>query len=219
MPSALSDAQLAAVSSRERQRIAHDLHDGLGQLLGGIALKAQALHETLAEKSSIEAPDAAEIAKLVNEALAQMRLLARGLDPVLPAAEALATTLVKLATNTERLFRIVCSFTGDRTLTLASTEASEQLFRVAQEAINNAICHGRAKRIELELAADAREITLFIRDNGGGLAQRAQPGSGIGLRIMKHRLESLEGTIEMQPGASTGLVVRCALPLAPAAPR
>lgn len=212
----LSDTEVTAVSDRERQRIAHDLHDGLGQLLGGIALKAQALHETLAEKALVEAGAAAEIAALVNEALAQTRLLVRGLDPAAVATETLAAMLAKLASNTERLFRIACTFDGDRDLTLASAEATQQLFRVAQEAINNALRHGKATAIGLLLSADERDVTLTISDNGLGLTQQAPPSSGIGLRIMSHRLASLGGDFKMAAGAERGTVVRCRFPQAAA---
>lgn len=118
MPHSPDDAALASASARERQRIAHDLHDGFGQLLGGIALKAQSLSESLQEKSPAQAAEAVDIARLVNEALAHTRLLVRGLDPVLLPTETFATMLAKLARNTERLFRgVACSFAGDPALT------------------------------------------------------------------------------------------------------
>lgn len=207
------DAEVVA-GERERQRISHDLHDGLGQLLGGIALKAEVLRQALAEQAHPEAEAAAEIVKLANEATAQTRLLARGLDPTVPAHVPFAVALTKLASDTERLFRgVSCKLAGDSTLVVDSAHTAQHLFRIVQEALNNAIRHGRATRIEIHLAADARDIHLEIRDNGIGVAQRAL-GSGIGLRIMKHRANALGGTLEVSPGRPGGTVVQCSVPLA-----
>lgn len=211
MSGPLHNAELAKVSDRERQRIAHDLHDGLGQLLGGIALKLQALHETLAEKEQPEAAHTAELVQLVNEAIAQTRMLSRGLDPVAPAGSTFASMLTKLAADTERLFRIKCVFKGAAGATPPATV--QHLFRVARESINNAIRHGQATRIELDLMEDATEVTLLIRDNGSGFAQRSDPKSGVGLRIMSHRAEAIGGAIEMTPSPGGGAVVRCRAPL------
>lgn len=207
-----ADAEAASASARERQRIAHDLHDGLGQLLAGMALKAQSLHESLLEKSLPEAAEAADLVRLANEATAHTRMVARGLDPVVPPTETFAAALVKLARDTTRLFRQVqCEFSGDPALTIASANASQHLFRVAQEAINNAIRHGKATRIVLALVSDAAALTLTIRDNGCGLAQRGE-SSGIGIRIMKHRLASIGGDFDLVSGPEGGATVTCRLP-------
>jgi hypothetical protein len=208
------DAEVLA-GERERQRIAHDLHDGLGQLLGGIALKAEVLRQTLAEKSLPEAEAAGELVKLANEATAQTRLLARGLDPTVPTHVPFAVSLKKLAADTERLFRgVTCRLTGDPALVIESAHTAEHLFRIAQEALNNAIRHGRATRIEIALAADACEIQLEIHDNGTGVAQRGTI-SGIGLRVMKHRANALGGTLDLSPGKTGGTLVQCRVPLHP----
>jgi signal transduction histidine kinase len=209
-----TDAEVAA-SERERRRISHDLHDGLGQLLGGIALKAEVLRQMLAEQALPEAEAAAEIVKLANEATAQTRLLARELDPVVPVHVPFAVSLTKLATDTERLFRgVACRLTGDSALVIESAHTAQHLFRIAQEALNNAIRHGRATRIEIGFAADAREIQLEIRDNGTGLTKRGTV-SGIGLRIMKHRANALGGTLDIVPGETGGTRVQCRVPLTP----
>lgn len=210
-----TDAEVAAASARERQRIAHDLHDGLGQLLAGLALKAQSLQETLTEKGLPEAEEAAALVRLANEATAHTRLLARGLDPVVPPTETFAAALAKLARDTSRLFRqVTCEFHGDLALTTASPHAAQHLFRVAQEAINNALRHGKATRIDLDLASDATALVLTISDNGSGLVQR-EKSSGIGIRIMNHRLNSIGGTFELAAGAAGGVTVTCRLPHTP----
>jgi len=216
-PAGLDPEFLAA--ERERQRISHDLHDGLGQLLGGIALKAEVLRQTLAEQAHPEAEAAAEIVKLANEATSQTRLLARGLDPAVPTHVPFSVSLTRLAADTERLYRgVACRLTGDSTRVIESAHTAQHLFRIAQEALTNAVRHGRATRIEIHLTADARDIQLEIRDNGIGVAQRAL-GSGIGLRIMKHRANALGGSLDVVPGKTGGTVVHCRVPLtAPPSP-
>jgi len=210
--SAVGDADAAAISARERQRIAHDLHDGLGQLLGGIALKAQSLCETLTEEHSSHAPEACEIVRLMNEAVSHTRLIARDLDPVVPPAQPFAAALTRLARDTSRLFRkATCEYVGDPTLTTDSPHAAQHLFRVAQEAINNALRHGKATHITLSLEDERDALLLTIRDNGSGIDERKN-SSGIGIRIMKHRLNSVGGTFDLRAGEGGGVVVTCRVP-------
>lgn len=213
MPAPLTNAEITTISARERQRMAHDLHDGLGQLLGGIALKLRSLHQTLAEAARPEAEEAADLVQLIKEAMGQTRLLAAGLDPGLQPAPGLSAALAKLAGDTQRLFRVPCHFHHTGGAENASAAVVEQFFRVAQESIHNAIRHGRATHIDLELSVEGAEAVLLIRDNGAGLVQRCDPKSGIGLRIMKHRAESLGGSTHLEDGPDGGTLVRCRAPL------
>ena len=96
------------ISANERRRIGHDLHDGLGQILAGIALKAQALQESLAAEGSAQVQESREIVQLVNDSIRQTRTLARGLDPVDAGADGLPAALESLAMQTEYLFRVDC---------------------------------------------------------------------------------------------------------------
>lgn len=208
----LKDQEIAEIMARERQRIGHDLHDGLGQLLGGIALKAQVIYETLDEQHRPEAADLREIVRLTNEAIGQTRLLARSLDPVVPAEKSFATVLEKLASETSRLFRVQCAYVGHTGLSLESASVSEHLFRVAQEAINNALRHGRASCIELDFQLNQEKAVMSVRDDGLGLAQRPQHSSGIGIRIMQHRLNAIGGTFTIEPRQPRGCLVQCRIP-------
>lgn len=211
MAHSLNDAEVAKISERARQRIAHDLHDGLGQLLGGIALKLQALHESLAEKESPQAAETADLVALVNEALAQTRLLSRGLDPVLPAAASLSHSLAKLARDTARLFRgVECHFSQITAPLDESPITAEHLFRVAQEAINNAIRHSKATRIELHLRRARSGVELRIRDNGRGLPRNHVRGTGI--RVMQERALAVGaalqiGAVERGKGTEVALAI------------
>jgi len=143
--------EMTELTSRQRRHLAYELHDGLGPLLSGIALKAQFLQDNLAERNSIEAHRAGELVSLLKTANQQARLLARGLDPIAVELHGLISALRKLAGDTEELFRVGCIFRTDLESAPVSPSTALQLFRIAQEAIHNAVAHGHAGRIKLEL--------------------------------------------------------------------
>ena len=142
---------LLSISEREQTRIGQDLHDGLGQHLAGIELMSQVLEQNLrAKKLKSEATRAGDIARHVREAISQTRLLARGLSPFVIKSEDLVSALKELAERTTTVFRVACEFTSSSSLTV-SEHVANHLYRIAQEAITNAIKHGKAKRIGIRL--------------------------------------------------------------------
>ena len=145
------EGEITELTSRQRRDIAYELHDGLCPLLGGIALKAKILQGILAGQDSSEAHSAGELVSLLKTANQQTRLLARGLDPVAVELHGLISALRKLAADTETLFRVGCNFKTDLENAPVSPSAAFQLYRIAQEAIHNAVAHGHAERIKLEL--------------------------------------------------------------------
>jgi signal transduction histidine kinase len=149
------EREITELTSRQRRDIAYELHDGLCPLLGGIALKAKILQDILANQDSAEAHSAGELVSLLKTANQQTRLLARGLDPIAVELHGLIPALGKLAADTEELFRVGCTFKTDLESAPVSPSAAFQLYRIAQEAIHNAVAHGRAERIKLELLIGA----------------------------------------------------------------
>jgi signal transduction histidine kinase len=149
------ERELTELTSRQRRDIAYELHDGLCPLLGGIALKARILQDILADQDSSEAHSAGELVSLLKTANQQTRLLAQGLDPIAVELHGLISALGKLAADTEALFRVGCTFKTDLERAPVSPSAAFQLYRIAQEAIHNAVAHGRAERIKLELLSRA----------------------------------------------------------------
>jgi signal transduction histidine kinase len=203
------EKEVVESSNRVQMRIGQDIHDGLGQHLTGITFLSRALEKDLAAKNLPEAAEAAEISKLVLEALSQTRNLARGLFPVEVESSNLAQSLKELANTAEQLFHVSCSVEYDERVIIHDKTAATHLFRLAQEAINNAVKHGNAQRVLISLGSDGDHRRLRIVDDGSGLPAAGARGTGLGLRIMNYRAQKVGGTLEVQPGESSGTVVTC----------
>src|SRR6202048_2430855 len=140
------------ISAREQRRIAQDLHDGLGQHLTGIAFMSKVLEQKLSDQSLPEAVEAAKIVKMVNEAIDNTRQLARGLHPVAGEPLGLMSALKNWASEVETLFHISCSFQCEKALPIHDVNLGTHLYRIAQEAVNNAIRHGKSRNIVISLS-------------------------------------------------------------------
>lgn len=211
------EREILEVSDREQRRIGHDLHDGLCQHLAGIELMSQVLEKKLAPKNKDGASRASEIARHVRETIGQTRALARGLSPVTLESEGLASALHEHAVNVEKMFRVRCHFDYDSQVLVPNHAMVSHLFRLAQEAISNAIKHGKASEISLHLKSDPGWIYLGVSDNGIGFSHgTATKSSGMGLRIMKFRASMIGGTLTIERNAAGGTVVICSAPNPPA---
>ena len=206
------ESELLAVSDREQRRIGQDLHDGLGQHLAGIELMSQVLEQKLAGGSRQAAANAGQIAKHVREAIDQTRALARGLSPVALEAHGLMAALQELAASTRSLFRLDCVFECPQTVLMRNNATATQLYRIAQEAVNNAVKHGKPSRIQIRLEESPGRITLRIINNGAGFSTQPRSGSGMGLRIMRYRAGVLRGTLEIHALEPRGVAVECRCP-------
>ena len=213
------EQELLQISEREHRRIAQDLHDDLGQILTATIHLSTALHRKLAWKSLPEADDEARILALLDQALAQTRSIARGLHPVRPEPNALMAALEELATRTEKLFHHPCRFKCPRPVLIDDNDTATHLFRIAQEAVTNAIKHGRPQRIEIALAHSGNKIDLSVQDDGVGFPERLPKSSGMGLRIMRYRAGMIGGSIVVERRAQGGTEVRCSIALAKSNPR
>ena len=203
------EKEVVESSNRVQTRIGQDIHDGLGQHLTGITFLSRALENKLAAKELPEAADAAEISKLVIEALAQTRNLARGLFPVEVESTRLCQSFRDLASTAEQLFHISCSVECDSNLVVSNPNASTHLFRLAQEAINNAVKHGKAHRVSILLGTTGDKAVLRVIDDGVGFPPEGARRNGLGLRIMTYRAQKVGGVLEIQPGQHGGTVVSC----------
>lgn len=197
------------ISGREQRRIGHDLHDDLCQRLGGIQLLSGVLEKELAAEDHPQAGQVSRILAQVHEALERARLLARGLAPVGLEADGLANALGELADNSAQLFRITCEFRAEAPVTLADPSAAVHLYRIAQEAITNAVKHGSAKRVVIRLRATKDTFELRINDDGRGFARAKAATSGMGLRIMKYRAAMIGATLEVRSAVGRGATVTC----------
>ncbi len=203
------EEEVLEISARERRRIGDDLHDGLGQYLAAIAVKAKLLEDDLAAAASSHKPKAEKLVRLVNNAIQQTRTLARGLDPIEVEANGLVPALQKLACETEDLFRVVCALRCDRPVLPMSKSIGLQLYRIAQEGINNAVKHGKPRRIEIGLATEPTHVRLRIKDDGCGFRLDTARRGGMGLRIMQYRAHVIGGVLTIQSRPNRGTEVQC----------
>ena len=207
------EARILETSERERQRLGRDLHDGLGQQLGGVELLCRTLAGALRKRKRPEARMAQVLVEQIQDALAQTRALARGLTPVMDRPNGLMLALEDFSATVRSVFRVRCAFQCEEPVLVHDHVASVHLFRIAQQAVTNAIRHGGAKRLDVGLAWEGGAVVLQIRDNGTGLVPGWQKSPGMGLRIMRYRAAALEGTIRWRPARPQGVIVTCEAPL------
>jgi PAS domain S-box-containing protein len=202
------EREVLEISECERRLIGQDLHDDLGQQLTGIELMTQALERKLTGKRAAEAAMAARIAEHVREAIRQTRALAHGLSPVTLDAGGLVSALQEFVVHVEITFEVKCRLRCDSSLPLPEGATTMHLFRICQEAVSNAIKHGRATELEIALTASPEHITLSIQDNGCGIPAQRPASPGMGLRIMAYRATVAGGSlaISRRPGGGTRIL-------------
>jgi PAS domain S-box-containing protein len=202
------EKEIMNIADSERRNIGQDLHDDLGPHLIGIEVLSKVLSKKLSEKALEEATYADRIRSLIGEAIDKTRSLARGLCPVHLVAEGLEAALKELAEKTQDVFGVSCVLQCDHTVLVHDNTMATHLFHIAQEAVNNALKHGKADVIRIELCSDNGMISLIIRDNGRGIPASA-PSSGIGLRIMKYRARMIGSSLTIGCNGDSGTVVTC----------
>jgi PAS domain S-box-containing protein len=200
------------ISVREQRRIGQDLHDGLGQHLTGIAFMSKVQEQKLAEKGLPDAEDAAKIVRLVNEAIEKTRELSRGLLPVLSESRGLMSALQQFAGEVEHLFGISCRFLCVAPVLIHDDAVATHLYHITQEAVNNAIKHGKARSIVIALGAGSGRGALTISDNGSGLGKVSAGSKGMGLHIMNYRARMIGGVLDIGQSKPHGTVVTCRFP-------
>ncbi len=212
------EQSILEIREAERQRIGRDLHDGLGQHLTGIAFMARVLQDRLAETSIPEAAEAAKIVALVNDSIRMTRELARGLVPVAPKGRGLVPALKLWAAEISELFQVDCRVECPEPLRLHGEAFAEHLYRLAQEAVNNGIRHGRARIIVVELTLVEGGGALTIRDDGCGFDFASASRSGLGMRTMNDRARVIGGSLNVRSSPTGGTIVRCLFPIPDPAP-
>jgi len=203
--------EILKITERERSTIGHDLHDGLCQHLAGTALATQVLVERLAALNAELAEQAKGIVNLVEEGIAQTRTLANGLLLVSIEPDRLIAELEKLASTVTTVHGVPCQMTVRGTPAAPDQVAASNLFRIAQEAVRNALRHARPTRLEITLTGEGPGLTLAVSDNGPGLPRKRR-SPGMGLRIMAHRAEIIHGELALESAAGGGTRVRCSIP-------
>lgn len=203
------EGELIRVSEREQQRFGQELHDGLGQHLTAAAIQAELLARDLEAAGATEAQRAAEhIEAMVSDAVAQTRLLARGLFPVEIGEGGLMVALEQLTESTRGQLRRVCTLDCPARVELVDYDVAIHLYRIAQEAVNNAVKHAPGSPITVGLHRDGAGLRLSVRNPlaGSGAASAREGGAGIGLHIMRHRAQLIHAQLRASRDATDWLV-------------
>jgi signal transduction histidine kinase len=203
---------LLEISEREQRRIGQDIHDDLCQRLAALKMKLQHLAEDLESNAPNQAGDARAISQHLGEATRVARALARGLSPVDIGHDGLPAALLGLVRSAEEIFQISCQLHVQGACMPLEHQAATQLYRIAQEAIANAVKHAAATRVDVFLDCAAVPATLTIINNGNPFPPSPKQ-TGLGLHLMRQRAESIQATLEFQdqpPGGTTA--VRVILP-------
>ena len=206
------EKQVIQTSEMERRRIGRDLHDTLGQELTGLAFLIKGLSQKLSDQLPDQKKTAKQLVDLVNNAVAQVRSLARGLNPVGLHEGGLVAALVELAGNIEQRYPIACHCDCDENLEMDNEFAATNLYYIAQEAVNNAIKHAGAKEIRIRLHDDKEAIYLEIRDDGVGIPPETEGNVGMGLHIMGYRAKAIGGSLTIGPVDGKGTSIKCIAP-------
>lgn len=207
-----AEEKILQISEREQRRLGEELHDGLGQTLTGISFMTKVLAKQLEAEASGHASEAAEISTFVNDAISKTRDLARGFYPIELEKNGLISALHDLAAREHSLFGVECQVCTDTKTLMPDLNKAAQVYRIAQEAIENAIRHGEAKKITVRLAKQNGHVNLTVQDDGKGFPKGLPKSRGMGLQIMKYRAGMLAGSFDIKSGVRKGTVVTCSFP-------
>lgn len=206
------EKEILDITERERELIGQEMHDGVGQVLTGIAVKCKGLALKLKGKSSDEMKDALVISKLANKAIAQTRDLAKMLYPVDIETGGLVSALKTLASNAEKMLGVRCRFKCEKSVSVKNLVEAKQIYRIVQEAITNAVRHGKAKNINIKLRLTKKGTVLSIENNGLDFPKLSPRKKGLGLKIMKYRTDLIGGSLDIRKGDKGGTVIICIFP-------
>ena len=208
------EKEVLEIQGREQERIARDLHDSIQHKLNVIGMLAGLIKYQLNETLDSELKEL--INRLIDttqQASQETRDIAHSLHPINIEKNGLTIALQHLAVTTQELFDISCEFTYEQFILVSDRAIATHLYRIAQEAINNAIRHGRVTQILIGLATkhlNSDEYTLTISDNGVGISDEAlQAEEGIGLNSMRYRAKIINGNLNIERGKNGGTVVTC----------
>jgi signal transduction histidine kinase len=203
---------VAEVTERERLHIGRELHDTVCQHLTATSLALQVLSGKLAEDSLPQARDADQVVQLVEDAIYLTRKLAKGLFPLELEGEGLGGALLELCRDTAELYQIECEFKNHVQMPSIGSTAAMHLYRIAQEAVMNAIKHGHVSQVVVDLSTENGTLKLTVNDDGIGLPDQLPADRGLGLRIMASRAGMI-GAHFSANNSGGGATVKCEFPL------
>ena len=212
------EREILDISTRERQRLSSDLHDGLGQELTGIALLLQNLATQMERGMPGTRLLVNEILGHVNRTITTTRDIAHGLSPLQVEQGSLSRAIGRLAVEAGRRLHLQIVAHSEPVEIAVPEETADHLYRIVFEAITNAARHSACSRVEVSLQLREGELHLTVEDNGSGLPPNGIEATGLGLKTMAYRARLLGGTFALEPRADGGATLEVRVPLAMGAP-
>jgi PAS domain S-box-containing protein len=207
------EREVLEATEREQQRIGRDLHDSIQGSLAGMKMMLGVAKRSAGQHAPDLAEQLQQAMNVADDTIKQVRGLSRSLCPMELADGGLAQALERLASITDSLFRIPCTFSyvGDKLINDEKT--ASQLYYISHEAVNNALKHAKAHKIAIYLQFNGRELDLRVEDDGVGIDETCRPTSSLGLRTMAYRASIIGAKLSIHPGLSGGTIVHCSLPM------
>jgi nitrate/nitrite-specific signal transduction histidine kinase/CheY-like chemotaxis protein len=206
------ESELLEIAENERRRIGFDLHDDIGQKLMGVSLLLKALETNLSHKQMPESAQVLRVQELVGHIVNHTHDLAHCFSSMDAEGEDLRELLTKLIANIKKTFHIATDLEAPEKMPELQSNSVLQLYKIAQEALSNAIKHGKASKISITLAQNDGRLTLKIENDGVPFPTTYKPTNRMGLRIMNYRAHTIGGTLEIAPAQNSGTVVTCVVP-------
>lgn len=206
---------IVATQERERSRIGRDLHDGLGQELTAISLALEVLGQKLGSEQSPHAEAVHALKAMAQKAIVTTRRIARSLSPAFGRELLIGEALEALAGEVSEHSNVTCRATCSRKDHAHDIDLDTNLYRIAQEAVTNALRHGAPRNVELRYACDGKSIRLEVLDDGVGIAPEIARRGGMGLRSMRYRAHLIHGHLEIDRRPEGGTRVCCSCPCLP----
>jgi two-component system, LuxR family, sensor kinase FixL len=218
------EQEVVSIAEEERRRIGRDLHDSVCQQLVAISLEAEVAASGAKDRTAPETDALLQLARSLRQSAEELRQLARGLAPADLAPEELRVNIERLTARMCGLFGVASAFRWAAKAGLRNGAAATHVYRIAQEAISNAIRHGHARNVKVSVTSSKHSLRLIIRDDGVGLPPKAGTAagagaaptdpSGIGIATMHYRAKMAAGQLHITRAKPHGTVVACTIPLA-----
>ena len=202
------ERELLSTADQERERIGRDLHDSLGQHLAAIAAASSSLQLKMPHRR-VNDQDISKLSLLASQAIAELRRLASGLYPAALELGGLSAALDQLCSSVRATSGINCRFLCERSVIIQDRHVAAQIFRIAQEAVSNALKHARPRHLLVSLVAEEASIRLIVKDDGGGLPPKGSRSEGMGLHIMAYRASLIGASLDLEPDPDGGTLITC----------
>ena len=203
--------RFATVIDHEQRRLGQELHDSLGQQVAVTTMLTQTLEKRLASGAAVPTRLLARLSASAKKAQSQVRALSKGLLPVEINPGGLKRALAELTTSVKGLSEADVQLSCDETAIVHDAAAATHLYRIAQEALRNALEHGRGTQVTITLKKQPDSLVLTIKDNGQGFTTGETTSSGAGLSTMRHRADIIGASLSVDAAPDEGTTVTCVL--------